>query len=212
METDKKKDEPRDLKEGPVKNHGVEESVSDQPQSLHSADIKTDQVVAERAEDKDETTTVEAAAPPGAPSERIRNRQPSLSLQSQLRSSNFRRTSVSQAPVSPAPADIKSLNLPVLTPEGDSINEIYRKQTSRLDELEKENKRLAKEVKDVRLRWEKAEEELEDLRESSAELADLRMRAAKVDAQTEEIERLVRSFAGFTSVSRTKLANTKAEA
>ena len=126
-----------------------------------------------------------------ASSDKAHIRQPSLSLQSQLRSSTFRRTSVSQAPSSPPPNEIKSPVLPILSAEGDSINEIYRKQTLRLEELERENKRLAKEARDVKLRLEKADEELEDLRESNAELAELRMRAAKVDAQTEEIDRLV---------------------
>lgn len=126
-----------------------------------------------------------------APSDKAHVRQPSLSLQSQLRSSTFRRTSVSQTPSSPPPNEIKSPVLPILSAEGESINDIYRKQTLRLDELERENKRLVKEARDVKLRLEKAEEELEDLRESSAELAELRMRAAKVDAQKEEIDRLV---------------------
>lgn len=88
---------------------------------------------------------------------------------------------------------MKSPVLPILSAEGESINDIYRKQTLRLDELERENKRLAKEARDIKLRLEKAEEELEDLRESSAELTELRIRASKVDAQTEEIDRLVRS-------------------
>lgn len=131
------------------------------------------------------------------PSDKAHIRQPSLSLQSQLRSSTFRRTSVSQAQLSPPPHEIKSPVLPILSAEGESINEIYRKQTLRLDELERENKRLAKEARDVKLRLEKAEEELEDLRESSAELAELRMRAAKVDAQSEEIDRLVCSSMEF---------------
>lgn len=131
------------------------------------------------------------------PSDKAHIRQPSISLQSQLRSSTFRRTSVSQTPSSPPPNDVKSPVLPILSAEGESINEIYRKQTLRLDELERENKRLAKETRDVKSRLEKAEEELEDLRESSAELAELRMRAAKVDAQTEEIDRLVCSSMNF---------------
>lgn len=143
------------------------------------------------------------------PSDKPHIRQPSLSLQSQLRSSTFRRTSVSQAPLSPPPNEIKSPALPILSPEGESINEIYRKQTLRLDELEKENKRLAKEARDLKLRWEKSEEELEDLRESNAELAELRMRAAKVDAQTEEIDRLVCSSMDLIPISRDELAKAR---
>ena len=124
------------------------------------------------------------------PSKHTHNRQPSLSLQSKLRSSSFRRTSVSQAPLSPPLNGNRSPILPVLSPEGESVNEIYRKQTSRLDELEKDNRRLVKEARDVETRWKKAEEELEDLRESNSEVAELKLRVGKADAKSEEIEKL----------------------
>jgi hypothetical protein len=166
--------------------------VAEKKQSPPTANYEEDQPTAERTEDqKQPESAVESQAMDDPPSDKSNNRQPSMSLQSQLRSSTFRRTSVSQAPLSPPPNEIKSPILPVLSPEGESINEIYRKQTLRLDELEKENKRLAKEARDIRLRWEKAEEELEDLRDSSSDLAKLRERAAKVDAQADEIDRLV---------------------
>lgn len=119
------------------------------------------------------------------------NRQPSLSVESKLRSSSFRRTSVSQAPLSPPLNGNKSPILPILTTDGESVNEIYRKQTAKLDELEKENRRLAKEIRDVELRWQKTEEELEDLRESSSEVAELKSRAGKADSKAEENEKLV---------------------
>lgn len=200
MGNDKKKDEQYDLKEEPIRIQGAEETTPDKVQSLPAPIIATDGSVAERAADPDETMALGSQESHNPPPGKAHNRQPSLSLQSQLRSSNFRRTSITQAPLSSAPNETKSPNLPLLSPEGDSINEIYRKQTVRLDELEKENKRLAKEVRDVRLRFEKAEEELEDLRESNAELAELRIRAAKVHAQIEEIDRLVHSPKDYTLV------------
>lgn len=125
------------------------------------------------------------------PLKQTHNRQPSLSLQSQLRSSSFRRTSVSQAPTSPPLNGSKSPILPVLSPEGDSVNEIYRKQTSRLDELERENRRLAKDARDSEARWKKTEQELEELREDSGEIAELKLRAGKADIKSEEVEKLV---------------------
>lgn len=120
------------------------------------------------------------------------NRQPSLSIQSKMRSSSFRRQSLSQGPLSPNTNGAKSPDLPTLTPDGDSINSIYRKQAARLDELEKENRRLAKEAQENERRWRKAEEELEEIREASGEVAQLKARAEKADAQVEEFNKVVR--------------------
>ena len=79
----------------------------------------------------------------------------------------------------------------MLSPDGDSVTEIYRKQAARLDELERENKRLLKEAQEAEGRWKKTEEELEELREAGGELAELKARAEKIDAKNEEIEKLV---------------------
>ena len=127
---------------------------------------------------------------PEAPAKPPHNRQPSLSLQSKLRSSSFRRTSVSQGPLSPN--GTKSPDLPVLPPDGDSVNSIYRRQAARLDELEKENRRLAKDLQEAEKRWRHAEAELEELREASGEAAELKSRAQKAEVQMEEYQKLVR--------------------
>ena len=71
-------------------------------------------------------------------------RQPSISLQSKIRSTSFR----DNGPLSPA----ASANM-----------------LARVEELEKENKRLAKEAEEHEKRWRKSEEELEELREQNAE-------------------------------------------
>ena len=71
------------------------------------------------------------------------------------------------------------------------MTEIYRKQAARLEELEKENKRLAKEARDSEGRWRKTEEELEELREASGQVAELKSRAATADAKAEEVNKLV---------------------
>ncbi|KAI1308330.1 hypothetical protein F5Y03DRAFT_350698 [Xylaria venustula] len=75
---------------------------------------------------------------------------PSLSQQSKLRSPSFR-----QGPLSPT-----------LSPEGETAADIYQKQVARIEDLEKENKRLAKEAGDSERRYKKAEEELADLQEA----------------------------------------------
>ena len=127
------------------------------------------------------------------PSQRpLHGRQPSLSIQSKMRSSSFRQNSISQNPASPTLNASKAANLPPLSPDVDSVTEIYRKQAARLEELEKENKRLAKEARDAEGRWRKTEEELEELREASGQVAELKSRAATADAKVEEVNKLVR--------------------
>ncbi|KAJ2996677.1 hypothetical protein NUW58_g897 [Xylaria curta] len=88
----------------------------------------------------------DAAEEPSSPTQTTA----SLSQQSKLRSSSFR-----QGPLSPT-----------LTPEGETAADIYRKQVARIEDLEKENKRLAKEASDAERRYKKAEEELADLQEA----------------------------------------------
>jgi len=88
---------------------------------------------------------------------------PSLAQQSKARSRSFRQGSISittgSTPLSPG-----GLISPVVE-GGETAPDIYRKQAQRIEELEKENKALAKEVRDVEKRWQRAEEELADLRE-----------------------------------------------
>lgn len=111
-------------------------------------------------------------------------RQPSLSLQSKLRSSSFRQTTAG-VPLSPPTAS----DLPPLTPDEGTIQDIYRKQSARLEELEKENKRLAKEVSDGEHRWRRSEEELEELREGTVEGEALKVQAQKsLDAESEIVK------------------------
>lgn len=119
-------------------------------------------------------------------------RQPSLSIQSKMRSSSFRKTSVSQGSVSPSPsATIKSPSLPPLSADGDSVQEVYRKQSVRIEELEKENKRLEKELEEGTGRWRKTEDQLEDLREASVDAAELKDKLDKAEQKVGEIDELV---------------------
>ena len=138
----------------------------------------------------DETERPQAT--PEASNDQSRARQPSLSLQSKLRSSSFRRQSVTHGGALSLGANgAKSPELPILSSEGDSVNSIYRKQAARLDELERENKRLAKDAQDFERKWKQTEEELEDLREASGDVAELKSRAQQTGAQYEELSKLV---------------------
>lgn len=120
-------------------------------------------------------------------------RQPSLSIQSKMRSSSFRKTSVSQGSVSPSPAALKSppQSLPPLTGDGESVHEVFRKQSTKIEDLEKENKRLEKEISDATTRWRKTEEQVEDLREASVDGAELREKLKQAEEKVAAAESLV---------------------
>lgn len=106
-------------------------------------------------------------------------RESSVTAQSRVRSSSFRQG----GPLSPSLSGAKSPTLE----DGISAPEIYRKQAARIEELEKENKRLAKEASDGEKRYKKAEDELEDLRE-----AEPAIKEGSKDADA-ELEKLVSS-------------------
>ena len=135
-----------------------------------------------------ESKDVDEAAP--APERLSHGRQPSISVQSKMRSSSFRASGGPLSPPHGFPTD------------GDTAADIYRKQASRIEELEKENKRLAKEATDGQKRWKKAEEELEDLREADGDSAKGKDVVAKVSSQ--ELEKLVSNACQVL----TRLANT----
>lgn len=121
-------------------------------------------------------------------------RQPSLSIQSKMRSSSFRKTSVSQGSVSPSPSTaLKSppQSLPPLVGDGDSVHEVFQKQSTRISELEKDNKRMEKELAEATSRWRKTEDQLEDLRETSVDVPELREQLKKAEERAASIESLV---------------------
>lgn len=125
------------------------------------------------AEDEEEKVSDLATSP--------RQRQHSISQQSKMRSSSFRSTS---GPLSPRD----------FPPEENTAPDIYLKQTIRIEELEKENKRLAKEASDGERRWKKAEEELEDLREAEEAERESGAKAKDTSATTAssgQLEKLV---------------------
>ncbi|KAJ5307860.1 hypothetical protein N7476_008516 [Penicillium atrosanguineum] len=145
-------------------------------------------------------------------------RQPSLSIQSKMRSSSFRKTSVSHGSPSPSPAStLKSppQSLPPLTGDGDSVHEVFQKQSTRISELEKDNKRMEKELADATSRWRKTEDQLEDLRESSVDVPELKEqlkkaeeKAASIETLNEEIASLQRQNSQLQSRSNRNNANS----
>lgn len=185
-------------------------TISEKASDSKDAEAPAEQVVREKEEDDNETlvgqSVVEEAVPEKheerdeAPTKPTHNRQPSLSLQSKMRSSSFRRTSVGQTPLSPTAINVKSPTLPPLTPDEDTISDIYRKQAVRLEELEKENKRIEKQAQDAEARWRKTETELEEAREANSEAAELRAKLEKAGGREEELVKLV-SSAMITALS-----------
>jgi hypothetical protein len=143
-----------------------------EPETVPEAANEAESKALEGSESKDaEETVAELNKSP------LHGRQPSISLQSKMRSSSFR---ASGGPLSPGYA---------FSPDGDTAPDIYRKQAIRIEELEKENKRLAKEASDGERRYKKAEEELEDLREAYGDSA--KGMDTSSGASSQEIEKLV---------------------
>ncbi|KAL6247425.1 hypothetical protein RBB50_005771 [Rhinocladiella similis] len=141
-----------------------EEAVEATDDAAKPADTDDTSQAAQAATDADEegprdaedVQSPDTASPPSAELEsasstkapRHSSRQPSVSIQSKIRSTSFR----DNGPLSPAAAP---------------------GSLARIEELERENKRLAKEAEEHEKRWRRVEEELEELREQNAEkLAD----------------------------------------
>jgi hypothetical protein len=104
--------------------------------------------------DDDEPSELPASRP-------AHGRKPSVAVESRQRSESFYRSGAPGAPASPTG----------LTPAGGVSSEIYREQVQRIEELEKENSRLAGEVDDYKGKWSKGEEELEEFREGRGDVA-----------------------------------------
>lgn len=127
----------------------VEEKIEDAaPEPAEAAVVSPEPV------DEDEPSDLPKSAP-------SHGRQPSVAVESRQRSASFYRGNATASPSSPPP----------ITPGGGVSGDIYREQAHRIEELEKENKRLAGEVEESEKRWKKGEEELEELREGQGDVA-----------------------------------------
>jgi DNA repair exonuclease SbcCD ATPase subunit len=127
------------------------------------------------------------------------NRAPSISQQSRLRSSSFRKSMSGQGPSSP------TLKSPI-SPAGETVD-IYRKQVERIDELEKENKRLEAETEEAEARWRKMEDELQELRETNSDVAALKSTADDVEKLKADLAALQRQNAQLQSAASKQRAS-----
>lgn len=161
--TKKPKDETKEdaTKEDATKEDATEATATTSAEPAAAADDTPEPVDAdEKAVDDEKHDDLSPAA------------TPSLAQQSKLRSTSFR-AGAAGPPPSPGP----------FSPDGDTAPDIYRKHVARIEELEKENKRLLKDSADADKRWKKAEEELADLREAEGDAA------GKVDGDAEKLVR-----------------------
>lgn len=168
-------------KQGAKKEDKKEKKAEPAPESPKPDDKPTEEEA--EATPQDETSKdEEPKASEDAPAEAAD--PPSSTAQSKTRSLSFRQASISSP--GPSAAGLKSPT------EGETAPEIYRKQAARIDELERENKRLAKEATDNEKRWKKAEEELDDLRDPETE-SKPSTSLSDAGGNSEEIEKLVRT-------------------
>jgi myosin heavy subunit len=114
--------------------------------------------------------------------------EPSESQQSQERSKSFK-TGESGASSASASAEVQ---------------ELYRKQAARIEELEKENKEYKSSQEDVAARLAKTEEELESLRESTSDVAELRSKAKEAEKTSTELASVQRQLSQAQQAAKGK--------
>lgn len=180
-------DTKEEKEDAPVEPSAEAETEAPEADSEGQTEAKTEET-ADKEEEVSEEKTEEKAdgkADEASAERPTHTRKPSQSEQSRQRSASFRQNSGLTSPsLSKSPA------LPSISAE-EEVQDIYRKQASRIEELEKENKTL----KDAQTKLHKAEDELEQLRESSGDVAELKSKAALADKRHDEIEKLVRNTA-----------------
>jgi myosin heavy subunit len=84
------------------------------------------------------------------------------------------------------------------------VQEVYRKQSGRIEELEKENKRLEKEVEEVTARFKKTEDQLEDLREANVDLTELKEKLRVAEEKVAGVEELKAEIASLQRQLQTR--------
>ncbi|CAK7209345.1 hypothetical protein SEUCBS140593_000465 [Sporothrix eucalyptigena] len=161
--SDKKKKNKKGKKDGKEEKEDKDEK-DDKPEEKEEAKDKED--------DEDDIAVTSPTSPKAT--------APSLSEQSRLRSASFRLGGpIPSGPLSPSA-------------DGETAADIYRKQLARIDELEKQNKRLTKDAADAEKRWQKAEDDLADARDGasadSPELAKLKSEIAALTRQNTQLQ------------------------
>ncbi|KAF2822184.1 hypothetical protein CC86DRAFT_358298 [Ophiobolus disseminans] len=157
------------------------ETAEDKPEEIAPEPVEATSASPGPVEDDDEPSELPTARP-------AHGRKPSVAIESRQRSESFYR---SGAPTSPNP----------MTPGGGITSEVYREQALRIEELERENKRLASEVEENESRWQKGEEELEELREGRGDVALAVEKGKEADKLKAEVESLKRQLSQAQSQS-----------
>ncbi|KAJ1326718.1 golgin subfamily A member 2 [Microdochium nivale] len=152
------------------------------PVTKPTADDDSDSDSDSTDDDGDDDSVAELPKPPADDQSPM---SPTTVQQSKMRSSSFR-----HGPLSPGLGGPPG--------EGETAPDIYRKQVARIEDLEKENKRLAKEAADSEKRRQKAEDELEDLREDEGKSTD----DAEVEKLKAELAALQRQNAQLQSAAQ----------
>jgi hypothetical protein len=116
------------------------ETAEDKPEETAPEPVEATSASPGPVEDDDEPA--ELPAPKAS-----HGRKPSVAIESRQRSESFYRSGAAGTPTSPSAA----------TPVGGITSEVYREQAQKIEELERENKRLASEVEENQTRWKKGE-------------------------------------------------------
>jgi hypothetical protein len=145
----KKKKE--DKSEAPTEAGASTEATTteDKPEETASEPVEATSASPTPAEDDDEPSELAVPKP-------SHGRKPSVAVESRQRSESFYRSGAAGGPLSPG---------------GGITSEVYREQVQKIEELERENKKLATEIEDNQSRWKRGEEELEELREGRGDVA-----------------------------------------
>ncbi|KAG8628166.1 hypothetical protein KVT40_004039 [Elsinoe batatas] len=141
----------------------------------NNADVKNEEEIKQDGSGEAADEADEAEDDAGKP---VPTRNPSVTLQSRQRSESFRKGSASSG-------GHKSPSLPTVDSEAE-VQELYRKQAARIEDLEKQVETLS--LAETKLK--KTEEELEQLREGSDDVAALKSKAAQSNEQAAELEKL----------------------
>ncbi|RYN39096.1 hypothetical protein AA0113_g849 [Alternaria arborescens] len=161
-------------------------TTEDQSEQVAPEPVEATNAAPPPEEDDDEPS--ELAVPKAA-----HGRKPSVAVESRQRSESFYRSGAAGGPLSPG---------------GGVTSEVYREQAQKIEELEKENKRLASEVEENQERWKKGEEELEELRESRGDVALAVEKGKEADKLKAEVESLKRQLAQAQTQSNKSIRRT----
>lgn len=173
---------------------GSTEPMPDAPLDMPEASGAPDSLEQQEQEQPTQPEAIEADATNESKNDttpQTQESKQSLSQQSKLRSSSFRRSSPHRDSTSDS---TKKGSLDIVS-ESQSPPDVFRRQALRLEELERENKRLEKDLGNARSKWNQADEELEELRAMKAEVESLRTQLVRADEITKETETLKEEIA-----------------